>query len=137
MLRIVSEIESIADSCFGVAKALVRKGQSAVNFNEEIYTNIDTMFEYIADAMNNMLLLLGDVEKVHEADIIASYNKEREINNLRNQLRNINIENINNKVYEYQAGIYYMDIISDLERTGDYIINVVDAMKDLLKKHAE
>ncbi len=137
LLRIVSEIESIADSCFGVAKALVRKGQSAVNFNEEIYTNIDTMFEYIADAMNNMLLLLGDVEKVHEADIIASYNKEREINNLRNQLRNINIENINNKVYEYQAGIYYMDIISDLERTGDYIINVVDAMKDLLKKHAE
>ncbi len=137
LLRIVSEIESIADSCFGVAKALVRKEQSTVKFNEEIYTNIDTMFEYIADAMNNMMLLLGDVEKVHEADIIASYNKEREINNLRNQLRNSNIENINNKVYEYQAGIYYMDIISDLERTGDYIINVVDAMKDLLKKHVE
>ncbi len=137
LLRIVSEVESIADSCFGVAKALVRKEQSSVKFNEEIYTNIDTMFEYIVDAMNNMLLLLGDVEKVHEADIIASYNKEREINNLRNQLRNSNIENINNKVYEYQAGIYYMDIIGDLERTGDYIINVVDAMKDLLKKHAE
>ncbi len=134
MLRIVSEIESIADSCFGVAKALVRKQQSNVKFNDGIYENIDTMFEYVADAMKNMLLILGNVENVHEQDIIASYNKEREINNFRNQLRSGNIDSINNKVYEYQAGIHYMDIIGDLEKTGDYIINVVDTVKEQFKR---
>ncbi|MBQ9077223.1 MAG: Na/Pi cotransporter family protein [Muribaculaceae bacterium] len=137
MLRIVSEIESIADGCFGVAKALVRKQQSNVHFNSEIYDNIDTMFGYVADAMSSMLLILGNVENVHEQEIIGSYNKEREINNFRNQLRSGNIENINSKKYEYQAGIHYMDIIGDLEKTGDYIINVVDAVKELVKKHKE
>lgn len=135
MLRIVSEIESIADSCFGVAKALVRKQQGNVKFGSEIYANIDTMFGYVTEAMKNMLLILGNVENVQEQDIIVSYNKEREINNYRNQLRSGNIENINSKVYEYQAGIHYMDIIGDLEKTGDYIINVVDAVKEQFKRY--
>lgn len=134
LLRIVSEIESIADSCFGVAKAMVRKQQSDVKFPDVVYSNIDSMFGYIDDAMNNMLVLLGNIENARESDIIVSYNKEREINNMRNQLRNGNIENINNKVYEYQAGIVYMDIIGDLEKTGDYIINVVDAIKEQVRK---
>ena len=81
--------------------------------------------------------LLSDVENARESEIIISYNKEREINNKRNQLRVENIENINNKVYEYQAGIVYMDIIGDLEKTGDYIINVVDAVKEQVRKHKE
>ncbi len=83
-----------------------------------------------------MLVLLHNLENVSENDIIVSYNKEREINNFRNQLRTANIENINSKHYEYQAGIYYMDLISDLEKTGDYIINVVDAVKEQLRKPA-
>lgn len=83
-----------------------------------------------------MLVLLGDVEKVREVDIIRSYNKEREINNLRNQLRSNNVENINNRVYEYQSGIYYMDIINDLEKMGDYIINVVDTIRDHFRRRA-
>lgn len=130
MLRMVSEIESIADCCMGAGKILERKSQSHVQFNDEIYANIDTMFAHIKDAMKNMLVLLSDIEHAREAEIIASYNKEREINNLRNLLRNGNIENINNRHYEYQAGIYYMDLISDLEKTGDYIINVVDTVKN-------
>ena len=134
LLRIVSEIESIADSCFSVAKALMRKQQSDVKFTEIVYKNIDAMFVYVEEAMKNMLVVLSDLENAREADIILSYNKEREINNMRNQLRNGNIENINNKVYEYQAGIYYMDIVGDLEKTGDYIVNVVDAVKEQVKK---
>lgn len=134
LLRIVSEIESIADSCFSVAKAMVRKQQSDVKFPDVVYSNIDSMYAYVDDAMNNMLVLLGNIENARESDIIVSYNKEREINNMRNQLRNGNIENINNKVYEYQAGIVYMDIIGDLEKTGDYIINVVDAIKEQVRK---
>lgn len=134
MLRIVSEIESIADCCVGAGKILVRKQQSSVKFNNEIYTNIDTMFGYVESAMNNMVQLLGNMEHVREQEIIVSYNKEREINNMRNQLRTANIENINSKHYEYQAGIYYMDLISDLEKTGDYIINVVDAIREQVRK---
>ena len=130
MLAIVSEIESIADCCAGVGKILLRKQQGNVHFNEEIYHNIDVMFDYVQKAMDNMLLLLRDLENNSSEDIISSYNREREINNMRNTLRAANIENIKEHHYEYQAGIYYMDIISTLEKTGDYIINVVDAVKD-------
>lgn len=130
MLTIVSEIESIADSCYSISKTLIRKRDSAVTFNDEIYANIDSMFIEVESAMNNMLYLLSNMEHEREADIIVSYNQEREINNLRNQLRSANIENINSHHYEYQAGIYFMDIIADLEKTGDYIINVVDTIKE-------
>lgn len=130
MLSIDSEIESIADCALGVGKILLRKQQSSVSFNEEIYKNIDTMFSYVDKAVQNMLLLLQNIEHQNEPDIIVSYNCEREINNLRNQLRTNNIENINGRHYEYQSGIYYMDIISTLEKMGDYVINVVDILKD-------
>ena len=63
------------------------------------------------------------------ADIIATYNKENEINNFRNQLRSANMENINTHMYNYQEGIYYMDIVAEAESLSDYIVNVVDAVK--------
>ncbi len=130
MLNIVSEIESIADACLGVGKILLRKQQSHAEFNKEIYENIDTMFAYVHEAMTMMIALLKNVETTTAHQLNTSYNKEREINNVRNTLRSANVDNINEKHYEYQAGIYYMDIISDLERTGDYIINVVDTIKE-------
>ena len=130
MLNIVSEIESIADACLGVGKILLRKQQSHAEFNKEIYENIDTMFAYVHEAMTMMIALLKNVENTPDHQRTTSYNKEREINNVRNTLRSANVDNINEKHYEYQAGIYYMDIISDLERTGDYIINVVDTIKE-------
>ena len=134
MLNIISEIESIADSCLGIGKILNRKIQSGVEFNEEIYQNIDTMYVYVKDAMDMMINQLHDIENVSGKSLIDSYNKEREINNYRNALRSSNVENINAKHYEYQAGIYYMDIIGDLEKTGDYIINVVDTLRDNFRK---
>lgn len=133
MLRIVSEIESIADCCLGAGKILIRKQQSHINFNEEIYANIDTMFGYVENAMGNMVALLTDMDNAREQEIIVSYNREREINNFRNQLRTSNIENINECHYEYQAGIYYMDLVANLEKTGDYIINVVDAVREQVR----
>lgn len=136
MLRIIGEIESIADSCLGVGKILNRKIESGSQFTPEIYKNIDTMYPYIREAMDLMISQLKDIENVDEHSLIASYNKEREINNLRNTFRSANVQNINDKHYEYQAGIYYMDLISDLEKTGDFIINVVDTMRDQLRKRA-
>lgn len=136
MFRIVSEIESIADCCYGIGKVLIRKRESGAKFNDEIYHNIDSMFIAVEAAMNNQLLLLRDQENTDEKDIITSYNCEREINNLRNQLRTANVQNINNHHYEYQAGTYYMDIIGSLEKIGDYIINVVDEIKSLTRNKA-
>ncbi len=130
MLNIVSEIESIADSCYNIGRALVRKQQNHVEFNQTIYDNIDSMFNHVEDAMKNMMHILGNIENVNESELIVSYNKEREINNLRNQLRAANVEYINDHLYEYLAGISYMDIIADLEKTGDFIINVVDTVRD-------
>ena len=120
MFRIVSEIESIADCCYGIGKILIRKRESNAQFSEEA-------------AMTNQILLLRDVEHAQQKDIITSYNYEREINNLRNQFRSANVENINEHHYEYQAGIYFMDVIGSLEKIGDYIINVVDEVKNLLR----
>jgi len=135
MLAIDSEIESIADCCMGVGKILQRKQEGHAKFNDEIYKNIDMMFGYVNEAMQDMLNLLNDIENNTEADLILSYNKEREINNLRNLLRTANVENINERHYEYQSGIYYMDIVSTLEKTGDYIINVVDTVKSEFRRN--
>lgn len=134
MLSIVAEIESIADCCYGAGKIMLRKHESNAEFNQEIYDNVDNMFTQVSAAMANMLKLIGDIEHVHEADIISSYNRERELNNMRNQLRGENVNNINNRVYEYQSGIYYMDLVSDIERMGDYIINVVDTVKERFRR---
>lgn len=133
MLRIVSEIESIADCCLGAGKILVRKNQAHVEFTDTIYSNIDSMFILVKQSMKLMLHMLKDPEHARDNEIISAYNKEREINNYRNQLRSGNIENINNRLYPYQAGIYYMDMVANLEKTGDYIINVVDAVKEQLR----
>ena len=66
--------------------------------------------------------------ELNSKDINESYNIENEINNYRNQLKAHNIEDINNKLYQYQDGVYYMDMVSESEKLGDYIINVVQAL---------
>lgn len=136
MLSIVTEIESIGDCCYNLARTLQRKQDSHIVFNDEIVGNIDAMFKLNAEALNNMVLLLSSNEPTM-SEIMISYNKECEINNFRNQLRKSNIENINNKHYEYQAGIYYMDMVAECERLGDYVVNVVDAIKQQEERHAQ
>ena len=76
MFRIVSEIESIADCCYGIGKILIRKRESNAQFSEEIYHNIDSMFIAVEAAMTNQILLLRDVEHAQQKDIITSYNYE-------------------------------------------------------------
>lgn len=137
MLNVITEIESIADSCFNIAKTIVRKEDAHAKFNDTIYSCIDTMMNYTKEAISNMLKILSDIENVHEKDLIFSYNKEREINNYRNLVRTENIDNINNKVYEYQSGIYFMDIICETEKLGDYIINVIEGVEHQFRKTRE
>ena len=133
MLRIISEIESIADGCFNVAKTLGRKNQIQVKFDEPVLKEIDTMFDLVSDAMANMLEILKEMETPDGALVVKAYNREREINNLRNKLRDGNIFNINNKTYDYQEGIFFMDLIGEAEKLGDYMINVVEGVKHQFK----
>lgn len=133
MLRIISEIESIADSCYNVAKTLNRKNDNHVEFEEGVIKEIDTMFGLVDGAMENMLELLREMETPEESKIIAAYNKEREINNFRNRLRDDNIYNINNKAYDYQEGIFFMDLIGEAEKLGDFVLNVVEGVKHRFK----
>ncbi len=126
MLTMVTEIESIGDCCYNLARTLVRKQEAGVKFNDEIMANIDALMALDADALEGLVSVLS---KSENADIIATYNKENEINNFRNQLRAANMDNINAKHYDYQEGIYYMDIVAEAESLGDYIVNVVDAVK--------
>ena len=126
MLTMVTEIESIGDSCYNLARTLVRKQEAGVKFNDEIMSNIDALLALDADALDSLVAVLS---KGENADIIATYNKENEINNFRNQLRSANMENINTHMYNYQEGIYYMDIVAEAESLSDYIVNVVDAVK--------
>ncbi|MDE6866197.1 MAG: Na/Pi cotransporter family protein [Muribaculaceae bacterium] len=136
MLRIISEIESIADSCFNIAKTLSRKNTLNVKFEEPVLKEIDAMFNLVTDAMTNMLGILREMETPDGALVVKAYNKEREINNFRNQLRDANIFNINNKEYDYQEGIFYMDLIGEAEKLGDYMINVVEGVKHQFKTSA-
>ena len=129
MLNIVSEIESIGDSCNNLARTMVRQHEANVTFNEMVVANIETMFKYVSEDLENMLLILRDMENATEKDMMKTYNKEREINNYRNALRAENVENINHKVYPYEVGIFYMDLICESEKLGDYIVNVIDGVK--------
>ncbi len=133
MLRIISEIESIADSCFNVGKTLRRKNQNHVEFNDGIMKELDRMYDLVEGAMKNMIELLREMETPEDSKIIAAYNREREINNVRNSLRDANIFNINNKEYDYQAGIFYMDLVGEAEKLGDYMLNVVEGVKHQFK----
>lgn len=126
MLTMVTEIESIGDCCYNLARTLVRKQEAGVKFNDEILANIDALFALDADALDGLITVLA---KGDNNDIIAAYNKENEINNFRNQLRSTNMENINAMHYDYQEGIYYMDMVAEAESLGDYVVNVVDAVK--------
>lgn len=127
MLRAVSEIESIADSCNKLARSIKRRNEFKSEFTEEQNKHLDHMFELVSGALNRMNLILHKPELVHD-DINPSYNIENEINNYRNQLKSRNIEDINNKLYQYQDGVYYMDMVSESEKLGDYVLNVVQAV---------
>ena len=127
MLRAVSEIESIADSCNNLARSIKRRNEFKSEFTEEQNKHLDHMFELVSGSLNRIYLILHKPELVHD-DINPSYNIENEINNYRNQLKSRNIEDINNKLYQYQDGVYYMDMVSESEKLGDYVLNVVQAV---------
>lgn len=127
MLRAVSEIESIADSCNNMARSIKRRNEFKSIFTDEQNHNVDQMLALTEKALHRMIEILKKSELVRD-DVNPSYNIENEINNYRNLLKIHNVEDINNKKYQYQDGVYYMDIIGEAEKLGDYVLNVVQAV---------
>ena len=125
MLREITEIESIGDSCYNIARTINRKMANKEDFTEKQYEHIHQMFELTDDSLTQMNVLLAG--RKTSFDTNRSFNIENEINNYRTQLKNQNINDINAHAYTYAMGTMYMDIISECEKLGDYVINVVEA----------
>ena len=126
MLREISELESIGDACYNMARTISRKYNAKEDhFVEKQYDHLHQMMELTDQSLTQMnRLMLGRKEGF---DMNRSFNIEHEINNYRNQLKQQNIVDINNHEYTYAVGTIYMDLINECEKLGDYVVNVVEA----------
>jgi phosphate:Na+ symporter len=135
MLREVTEIESIGDSCYNLARTINRRRQANVDFVEKQYERIHNMMALVDQSLQQMIVVINHAEHENrDVDVNKSFNLENEINNYRNQLKNQNILDVNNKEYDYQMGVFYMDLIAECEKLGDYVVNVVEATTDMKEK---
>ena len=128
MLRQITELESIGDSCYNLARTLNRhRENSKIPFTEQQISNMHTMMTMVRKAMSFMQVAVEDVLNGRHVDYNRSYNIENEINNYRRQLKNRNLQDVDAGVYNYQIGVFYIDFISECEKLGDYVLNVVQA----------
>ena len=134
MLREISEIESIGDSCYNIARTINRKVKGKEDFTEQQYEHLHQMFELTDDSLTQMNVLLTG--RRENCDANRSFNIENEINNYRNQLKSQNINDVNDHKYDYAIGTMYMDMISECEKLGDYVVNVVEARMGTRKPEA-
>ena len=135
MLREVTEIESIGDSCYNLARTINRRRQANVDFVEKQYERIHNMMALVDQSLQQMIVVINHAEHENrDVDVNKSFTLENEINNYRNQLKNQNILDVNNKEYDYQMGVFYMDLIAECEKLGDYVVNVVEATTDMKEK---
>ena len=126
MLREISELESIGDANYNIARTISRKYQGKQDhFSEKQYDHIHQMMELTDEALTQMNRLLNGRKEAF--DVNRTFNIENEINNYRNQLKSQNINDVNNHEYTYAVGTIYMDIVNECEKLGDYVVNVVEA----------
>ena len=126
MLREISELESIGDACYNMARTISRKYQGKEDhFTEGQYTHLHQMMELTDNSLTLMNQLMSGRKEAY--DVNRTLNTEHEINNYRNQLKQQNIIDVNNHEYTYAVGTIYMDLINECEKLGDYVVNVVEA----------
>ena len=126
MLREISELESIGDACYNMARTINRKYNGKQDhFTERQYDHIHQMMGLTDQSLTEMNRLMGGRKEAF--DVNRTFNIENEINNYRNQLKAQNIADINNHEYTYAVGTIYMDLINECEKLGDYVVNVVEA----------
>ena len=125
MMRQISEIESIGDSCYNLARTTNRRMQSSKDFNEKQYKELHGMMKLTDDSLTQMNRVLQG--RREEMDMSETFRIEHEINSMRDHLKEDNIRAINDHEYDYSVGTMYTDLVSECEKLGDYVVNVVEA----------
>ena len=129
-LREISEIESIGDSYYNMARILQRRNENHFVFTQSMNENFAAMFDLVRTAYDQMAAILKDNGQ-HLGDLKLTLNTEQNINEMRNNLKEQNIIDLNEGKYEYATGSAYMDLIVECEKIGDYVVNVVEALVNL------
>ena len=124
MYKIIGELESLGDSGEAISRILSRRNIHNKTFDEDTLTKINNMVEAVDNAYDVMIDNLIAAHKGNLTEISNAYNAEERINNLRSNLRDAEIEDIEHNVKNYQTSVYYIDVINQLERMGDFLINI-------------
>ena len=127
MLRIVSELESVGDANYNLSRYIRHKHENRIRYTEYQDKNVEMMIYLLTGAEAKMVEALERVN-ITEDEFLEMTNMENEINNFRDELKMQNMQHITEKEYDYTTGVNYMDIILELEKMGDYIINVEEAL---------
>ena len=127
MLRIVSELESVGDANFNLSRYIKHKFDAKIQYSEKQEKNVEQMMYLLTGAQVKMVEALERVN-ITSDEFFEMTNMENEINNFRDELKNQNMLSVTEKEYDYGVGVNYMDIILELEKMGDYIINVEEAL---------
>ncbi len=132
MFKTISEIESISDSNYNLAKTLMRKWKKKTELTPEMDEKLQQMFILLDDAFR---IMNQNLEKGYrEATLDEALAKEEEINRYRDQLRQEHLKNVEKKKYSYMQGIIYNDLFAECEKLGDFIINVTEAITQVKSK---
>ena len=124
MYKIIGELESLGDSGEAISRILSRRNIHNKTFDDETLNKINNMIEAVDNAYDVMIDNLIAAHKGNLTEISNAYNAEERINNLRSNLRDAEIEDIEHNVKNYQTSVYYIDVINQLERMGDFLINI-------------
>ncbi len=127
MLRIVGELESVGDANYNLSRYIRHKHENKVVFTEEQEKNVELMMYLVSSAEAKMVEALENIN-ITRKEFLDMTNMENEINNLRDELKIRNMQDITEHLYDYGTGVNYMDIVLELEKMADYIINVEEAL---------
>lgn len=124
MYKIIGELESLGDSGEAISRILSRRNIHNKSFDETTIQKIQRMVAVVDEAYEVMIANLTAAHKGVLTNIDNAYHAEDAINTLRNDLREAEIEDIETNDKNYQTSVYYMDVVSELERMGDFLINI-------------
>ena len=124
MYKIIGELESLGDSGESISRILTRRNSYKKEFDAETIQNIEELVDAVDNAYQIMLNNLATVHNGESFEISNVYKAEEKINYLRNKIRDKEIEDIENNKKNYQTSVYYLDIVNNLERMGDFLINI-------------
>lgn len=128
MYKIIGELESLGDSGESISRILSRRNIHNKSFDPETIKKINAMIDLVDHAYSVMIDNLNMAENSTLEEISNAYAAEERINVLRDNLREEEINSLENNRKNYQTSVYYMDIVSELEKMGDFMINISQAL---------